>query len=298
LGLAFDPDFDAVTGGELYLSYTDDAAGEVVLARYESDDGGLTFTPLTVPLLAIDHPRDNHNAGDVQFDADGLFLYWSMGDGGGTGDPDVNGQNTKNLLGTIMRLDVRAMAPPGLPYAIPPMNPFTGNASCYAAPQSLPCPEIWAYGFRNPWRFGVDPLTGDLWVGDVGQSTVEEIDFVVRGGNYGWNCLEGNVNYDFVPPCGTTSFQSPEVVHGRTEAQSIVGGAVYRGTDIPALAGYFIYGDFVTGNVWALDTRTAAPPIQLSVPALAVSAFGQDADGEVYVVTFESPSIYRLVPTP
>jgi glucose/arabinose dehydrogenase len=188
------------------------------------------------------------------------------------------------------------MAPPGFPYAIPPMNPFVSNASCFAAPQNLPCPEVWAYGFRNPWRFGVDPITRDLWVGDVGQDTLEEIDFVVAGGNYGWNCLEGTANYEFVPPCDMPLFQSPEVVHGRSEAQSIVGGPVYRGTDVPQLAGYLIYGDFVTGNVWALDTRTAAPPIQLSVPTHAVSAFGQDADGEVYLVTFDSPSIYKLAP--
>ncbi|MGH0029441.1 MAG: PQQ-dependent sugar dehydrogenase, partial [Myxococcota bacterium] len=295
LGLAFDPDFDATTGGELYIAYTDEDTDQSILARYQSGDGGLTFTPLTVPLLAIAHPNSNHNGGDLAFGIDGDFLFYSMGDGGGT---STNGQDARTLLGTILRLDVRGTPPPGLDYGIPSGNPFAGNPSCASGPGSVPCPEIWAYGFRNPWRFSIDSLTGDLWAGDVGENDREEIDFVVAGRNYGWECREGDLDYAFVPPCGTTPLEPPEVVHDHTEAESITGGYVYRGSDIPSLLGHYVYGDFITGGVWAFDTLSNAPPEDLGLPTHNISAFGQDDDGEIYLVTFSSPSIYRLAPSP
>jgi glucose/arabinose dehydrogenase len=295
LALAFDPDFGATTGGELYIAYTDDDAGEVILARYQSANA-TTFTALDDPLLALTHPLDNHNGGDLQFDLDGDYLFWSMGDGGGSGDPSENGQNRNTLLGTIMRLDVRNAPPAMQPYGIPAGNPFVGNPSCFAGPGTMPCPEIWAWGFRNPWRFGIDPMTGDMWVGEVGQAAFEEVDQVLQGLNYGWDCREGNQNFEFTGPCTTATLEPPEAVHPRTDARAITGGAVYRGTDIPELDVFFVYGDFATGNVWALDTTTDSPPRKLNLPVHNVAAFGQDVDGEIYLVTFSTPSIYALVP--
>lgn len=295
LGLAFDPAFDAVTGGELYIAYTDEAADESILARYSSSDGGLRFTFEEV-VLAIDHPRSNHNGGDLVFDRDGDFLFYSMGDGGGGGDPDENGQDTTTLLGTILRLDVRSLAPPGEDYAIPPGNPFEGNPTCRGGFGAVDCPEIWAWGLRNPWRMAVDPVTGDLWTGDVGQSAREEIDRILGDRNYGWDCVEGDRDFQFIPPCDTIVFEPPEAVHDRTEAGAITGGVVYRGSDIPSLRGFYVYGDFVTGRVWALDTTTTDPPEVLGLPLHSIAAFGQGRDGEVYLVTFSAPSIYRLVP--
>jgi hypothetical protein len=171
-----------------------------------------------------------------------------------------------------------------------------GNPSCFAGPGTMPCPEIWAWGFRNPWRFGIDPMTGDMWVGDVGQAAFEEVDQVLPGLNYGWDCREGNQNFEFTGPCTTATLEPPEAVHPRTDARAITGGAVYRGTDIPELDGFFVYGDFATGNVWALDTTTDSPPRKLNLPVHNVAAFGQDVDGEIYLVTFSTPSIYALVP--
>ena len=296
LGMAFDPNFD--TSGEVYFTYTDDAAGESVLARWESDDDGLTFEPAASDIvLAIDHPLGNHNGGDIMFGPTDGFLYYSMGDGGGMDDPDDNGQDPRVLLGKILRIDVNSTPPVGEAYALPPTNPFAGNAHCDPPSGAASCPEIFALGLRNPWRMNFDPATGKLYVGDVGQGIQEEIDIVTLGGNYGWDCLEGEIGHVTAAPCNFASFTPPETVHGRSEAQAITGGAVYRGASILALQGFYVYGDFVTGRFFAFDALMVDAPVQnLAVPATSVSSFGQGRDGEIYVVGFDTPSIQKIVP--
>src|SRR5262245_46311020 len=294
LGMAFDPNF--ATSGEAYFTYT--RSGTSILARWVSSDGGLTFTQDSAPVvLAIGHPFANHNGGDIMFGRDG-FLYYSMGDGGGADDPNNYGQNRNILLGKILRIDVNS-AQGSDSYAIPTDNPFAGGAHCnnLSTPGTLPCPEIWALGFRNPWRMNFDPSTGVLYVGDVGQSTQEEIDIVTRGANYGWDCLEGTASHSTTASCNFASFTAPEVVHGRSEARAITGGAVYRGSVVPGLRGFYVYGDFLSQLFFAFDTTVAdAPSLRLSVPAASVTAFGQGRDGEVYVVSFGTPSIQKFVP--
>jgi hypothetical protein len=169
-----------------------------------------------------------------------------------------------------------------------------GGGGGFTGPE---CPEIFAYGFRNPWRMNFDPATGKLYVGDVGQSAQEEIDIVTSGGNYGWDCLEGELPHTTAASCSGVTFVPPEVVHGRSEAFAITGGAVYRGSAIPALQGFYVYGDFGTGFFFAFDADVPNAPSQrlTSLPETSVSAFGQGRDGEVYVVSFDSPSLQRIV---
>ncbi len=286
LGMAFSPGF--ATDGEVFFAYTELGATTVdsVVARFESSDDGLTFAPVAgdPTVIRFDSEESNHNGGDLAFGPDG-FLYHATGDGGGAGDPDPeDGQNLATLLGKILRLDVSVA-----PYAIPPDNPFVGGAGR---------DEIWAYGLRNPWRMSFDSATGELWAGDVGQSSREEIDRIVEGGNYGWDCREGDLSFDPDANC-TPPFVEPEVVHPRSEARSITGGYVYRGSALPGLADSYVYGDYVTGRVFAY--RFLANPTlveELSPPAgLAISSFGQDRDGEVYLLDYAgSPSIYKLAP--
>jgi glucose/arabinose dehydrogenase len=283
LNLAFSPDF--ASNGEVFLTYTQSGPSDHVLARFVVSADGMTIAPSGADptVLRFAQEQANHNGGDLAFGPDGL-LYYSMGDGGGAGDPNDNAQNLTSLYGKILRLDVSVA-----PYAIPPDNPFVGSAGL---------DEIWAYGLRNPWRMSFDRQTGELWVGDVGQSAKEEIDRVVKGGNYGWNCREGDEAFDPGPQC-SPPFVEPEVVHGRGEAQAITGGYVYRGSAIPALAGAYVYGDFASGHVWAYYFNANPGRVdELSPPAgLNVSSFGEDGSGELYAIDYSgTPSIYKLAP--
>jgi glucose/arabinose dehydrogenase len=286
LGMAFDPSFAA--NGEVFFSYTESSATnfDSVVARFASADGGLTFAPVAgnPDVIRFDGEQDNHNGGDIAFGPDG-FLYYATGDGGGAGDPDPeDGQNLSTLLGKILRLDVSVA-----PYANPLDNPFVGSAGR---------DEIWAYGLRNPWRMSFDSQTGELWVGDVGQSSREEIDRIVKGGNYGWDCREGDQPFDPDPNC-SPPFVEPEVVHDRSEAQAITGGYVYRGNALPSLANSYVYGDFVTGRVFAYRFQASPPRVdELSPPAgLDISSFAQARDGEIYLLDYAgAPSIYLLAP--
>jgi glucose/arabinose dehydrogenase len=284
LGMAFSPSFAA--NGELFFAFTEQGASSVdsVVARFESADGGLTLTPVAggSDVIRFDSEQSNHNGGDLAFGPDG-YLYVATGDGGGSGDPDPeDGQNLATLLGKILRLDVSVA-----PYANPPDNPFVGSAGR---------DEIWAYGLRNPWRMSFDAQTGELWAGDVGQSAREEIDRIVKGGNYGWDCREGDLPYDPDPNC-TPPYVEPETVHDRSEAHSITGGYVYRGSALPSLADAYVYGDFVTGRVFVYRFLANPPRIdELSPPAgLAVASFGQGRDGEIFVLDYAG-TIYSLAP--
>jgi glucose/arabinose dehydrogenase len=286
LGMAFRPSFAA--DGEVFFAYTELSAtnSDSVVARFASADGGLTFAPVAgnPDVIRFDSEQSNHNGGDLAFGPDG-FLYYSMGDGGGGGDPDPeDGQNLSTLLGKILRLDVSVA-----PYQVPPDNPFVGSAGR---------DEIWAFGLRNPWRMSFDSQTGELWVGDVGESSREEIDRIVKGGNYGWDCREGDISFDPDPNC-MPPFTPPEAAHDRSEARSITGGYVYRGSAIASLANTYVYGDFITGRVFAYRFLANPPRVdELSPPAgLGISSFGQGRDGEIYLLDYGgTPAIYKLEP--
>lgn len=283
LGLAFDPKFS--NNGFVYVYFTENVAEKQgivfqdILARFTSNDGGATFDPTTQKtLLQIDDPYGNHNGGHIAFGPDGM-LYVGLGDGGSGGDPLGNGQNKDVLLGKLLRIDPNG----GDPYGIPASNPFAKGGGR---------PEIYAYGFRNPWKFSFDKVTGDLWLADVGQSKYEEVNRVGLGGNYGWNVREGKHCF-LAPGCTTDGLIDPVAEYPRSDGVSVTGGYVYRGTKIAALAGKFVYGDFGSGNIWALDAGQTSGTL-LTPSSLKISSFGQGADGEIYVVDYASGSVKQL----
>jgi uncharacterized repeat protein (TIGR03806 family) len=283
LGIAFDPRF--ADNGWVYLHFDqkiDDKPGiayQSVIARFTSLDGGSTLDPTTELLvIKVDHPFTNHNGGRISFGPDGM-LYWGLGDGGSSGDPHRNGQNKESLLGKILRLDTSKE-----PYAIPPTNPFANGGGR---------PEIYAWGFRNPWKHAFDPVTGDLWVGDVGQQRFEEINRVVLGGNYGWNVREGRHCFE-VRECSSEGLVDPVVEYSRSDGISVVVGGVYRGTKIPDLVGKVVYGDFGTGNIWSIDGAGQQTGTLLTTSSLKISTFGQDRDGELYVADYVTGKVKQL----
>ncbi|HET6164494.1 MAG TPA: PQQ-dependent sugar dehydrogenase [Planctomycetota bacterium] len=289
LGMAFDPAFG--TNGQVFISYVENVggnAGTSKVARYVSADGGLTFTLDPGPdatVLSLLQPFTNHNGGDVDFGPDG-FLYIAFGDGGDAGDPFGNGQDVNTWLGKILRLDVSVR-----PYAVPPDNPFVGVTGD---------DEIWAYGLRNPWKMGFDPATGKLWAGDVGQDAAEEIDEIVRGGNYGWNLEEGNRAYPSGKPSHLPGLVAPVAVHNHPQCEAIVGGFVYHGTRVPEISGRYVYGDFEQGRLFCFDPNGQPPvPRQIHKSPLNIVAFGQGRDGELYVVTYDNGGVvYSIDPLP
>ncbi|WP_373045696.1 PQQ-dependent sugar dehydrogenase [Vulgatibacter sp.] len=285
LGLAFHPRFES--NGQVYLSFTDQGPSGLrsVIARYVSADGGATLDPASESIvLTVNQPYANHNGGHVAFGPDGM-LYIGFGDGGSGGDPLGSGQDLRSRLGKILRIDVDA----GAPFAVPDDNPWAGGGGD---------PTIWAHGLRNPWRFSFDRATGDLWAGDVGQNAWEEVDRIVRGGNYGWNVREGAHCYDAVT-CETAELIDPVAEYDHGQGQSITGGFVYRGAAIPALAGVYLYGDFSSGRLWGLfsdDEGAAAPRVLIESTGLAISSFAEDAEGALYLLDWIGGGIHRIVP--
>lgn len=278
LGLAFHPKFDQ--NGFVYLYFTrkhptvpapPSITQQSVIARYQSKDGGLTFEAATEKILwTLDDPFGNHNGGTLEFGNDG-FLYFGNGDGGGGGDPMRAGQDKNSLFGKMLRFDVDN----GDPYAIPPTNPYAAGGGK---------PEVYAIGFRNPFRFFFDRPTGELWVADVGQGAREELDKVVLGGNYGWNVREGKLCYPATVACDPTGLIDPVVDHDRNDARSIIAGAVYRGTKVPAIANKLVYADVVTSFFFAIDPTQAAPtPVRLDqdLPRTSPTSIALDRNGEV-----------------
>ncbi len=307
LGMAFHPDF--ATNGRVYLNLTEEVGGGIrsVTAEFKSLDGGLTLEPASERvLLTVDKPAANHNGGNLAFGPDG-FLYVGLGDGGGAGDPDGNAQNAGSLLGKILRIDVD-LQPGGAPYGIPggrDGNPFSGNSLCNVnGTGAQDCPEIYALGFRNPWRWSFDRQAGDLWVGDVGQDSFEEIDVVESGGNYGWNAREGAHCFEPASGCTTAGLTEPVAEYRHDIGFSIIGGYVYRGLQSTALAGRYVFGDLggmiaslepdgVGGfTVQQLVERGCTPPG--AVGALQVSSFAEDLDGELYVIDYGRGEIRQL----
>ncbi|MDZ7671103.1 MAG: PQQ-dependent sugar dehydrogenase [Gammaproteobacteria bacterium] len=276
LGLAFDPDF--VSNRYLYVHYSADGPRRSVIARFTWEAASDLVDPASRKiLLELEQPFSNHNGGMLAFGPDDL-LYIAFGDGGSGDDPGNRAQNTQNLFGTLLRVDVHP-ADPADDYAIPPDNPFVDD------PEGLD--EIWAYGLRNPFRFSFDRTSGDLWLGDVGQSGVEEINLMAAGGNYGWRVYEGDDEYitdgNDLP---RSEFTFPVHTYEHGGGAAVIGGYVYRGTDVPSLRGRYLYADFVTGQVWALayDGNAVTANEQIAVAASPTS-FGEDNDGEVYLVT-------------
>jgi glucose/arabinose dehydrogenase len=289
LGLAFHPSF--ATNHTCYLNRVV-RDGDRDVSRVEEWEMGETAAPrLRRVVYEVVQPYPNHDAGQLVFGPDGE-LYVGWGDGGWHGDPHGNGQNPAAALGKMLRLhvDPRGEAP----YAIPPDNPFLH------APGALP--ETFALGLRNPWRYAFDPA-GRLVVADVGQDAWEEIDLVRAGGNYGWNVREGRHCFAPSEGCATKGLTDPIYEYGHDAGRSITGGYVYRGRKIPALAGRYVFGDFVSGRIWALvlppvgaEDRPATDVAALGLWPILISTFGQDPDGELYVGDFGRKAVYRIVP--
>jgi glucose/arabinose dehydrogenase len=272
LGLAFHPSYKQ--NGYLYVNYID-FAGDTVISRFYAQGNSADSNSETV-LLKIQQPYTNHNGGALAFGPDG-YLYLGMGDGGGSGDPFGNAQNTNNLLGKILRIDVDH----GNPYIIPSDNPF-GN-------------EVWAYGLRNPWRISFDRINGDLWIADVGEATWEEINYLPAGSpggiNFGWSIMEGNHGYDGVPQF---SLRRPVAEYNHADGCSVSGGYIYRGS-MPEWNGIYLYGDYCTGLIWGTIVSTTSSQTELLFASgRIITSFGEDEDGELYLAS-DSGEIYKLV---
>jgi len=296
LGLAFDPRF--ASNGRLYVDYTNLDGNTVVSEFTRAADGSISPSAERI-LLTVTQPYPNHNGGMLAFGADG-DLYIGLGDGGSEGDPQGNGQSLETLLGKILRIDVNpADVSAGATYAIPVDNPFsTGQRS------GLPAkPEIWDYGLRNPWRFSFDVKTGALFIGDVGQDSYEEVDVEgpnSGGQNYGWKVMEGDHCYG-AATCDQTGLTLPVVEYPHSQGCAVSGGYVYRGSSYPGLDGFYVFGDYCSGRLWAFnaDDVPAGLPItavQVGQVPFNISSFGEDEAGELYVVDI-SGAIYRITAT-
>lgn len=282
LGLAFHPEY--AKNGRFYVNYTDSRG--TVIARYTTDPDAGTADPATEErILTFEQPYRNHNGGQLAFGPD-RYLYIATGDGGSGGDPQGHGQNRRTLHGSILRINVDT--PPGIPYTIPHDNPFYGNSQGYRE-------EIYAYGLRNPWRFSFDTPSGRLWVADVGQNQVEEINLVEKGGNYGWNIMEGTEVFAPPPDGIPADLIAPVYEYRHSLGRSVTGGYVYRGHTMPELDGAYIYGDYMSGQIWALRYEEGETPQNstLARTNLNISTFGLTEDNELLFAAFDG-KIYRL----
>ena len=289
LGIVFSND-----GSKLYVDYTD-PTGDIQVVEYTmATDGSNVADPSTArPLLTIPHRTfANHNGGDLAMDSHGM-LYISVGDGGGGGDSLHNGQNKNSLLAKILRIYPKPSG--SMPYQIPPHNPFVGKLNAR--------PETWMWGLRNPWRFSLDRLTRDMWIGDVGQNAYEEIDFAKareKGINWGWPLREGKHPYDGPPPPGARDpiIERPHAASvGGVHDCAIIGGYVYRGRAIQGFQGAYVFGDACTGRLRAIKEINGKPAhrrdLRLTVPSL--SSFGEGPAGELFALSLQG-DLYRLVP--
>ena len=296
LGMAFHPDWGTNGNFEVFLSYTrTGAALESYVSRFYSLDNGVTLdNSIEDVIMTVLQPFSNHNGGNVEFGPDG-YLYAGWGDGGSAGDPSDNAQNLRNLLGTITRVDVDG----GTPYAIPATNPFAANGSCTQGVGGAPCPEIFAWGLRNPWRWSFDNSTGDLWAGDVGQGAIEEVDVIDLGSNYGWRCREGSTIFDITGNC-PAGLVDPITEYDHGVGRSITGGYVYRGSAIPDLQGFYLFGDFVSGRIWTLPATSGTGSVanELLNTSLSISSFAVDNDEGLYVLDYAAGSIYQVIDAP
>jgi glucose/arabinose dehydrogenase len=293
LGLAFHPSFE--TNRKFYVNFTN-TAGNTVVREYKASstnrDRAASGSART--LLRISQPYANHNGGMLAFGRDG-YLYIGTGDGGSAGDPGNRAQSLNSLLGKMLRIDVNGRTSTK-PYRVPGSNPYVGRAGLN---------EIWQRGLRNPWRFSFDRSNGNLWIGDVGQNTWEEVDRAVRTSsgpgkaiNWGWRVMEGRHCYQPASGCNTSGKKKPLVEYKHTDGRcSITGGYVYRGSAIPALRGYYVYGDYCTGEVWAVASGASAPAtgIRLLDTPRTIGGFGQDDRGELYLCDLGGNAVYKIV---
>jgi len=285
LSIAFHPSYES--NGFFFVNHTD-TNGDTVIARYSvSSDLNVADQNSAFVILEITQPFGNHNGGQLQFGPDG-YLYIGMGDGGSGGDPQNNAQNPGTLLGKMLRIDVEG----GVPYAIPGNNPFVGN------PQVLD--EIWALGLRNPWRFSFDRQTGDLFIGDVGQRTLEEVNFQSAaspgGENYGWRLMEGTRCFNPPTDCNDGTLNLPIIEYDHSVGCSITGGYRYRGTLNRDLFGVYLYADFCTGRIWGAteDGKGGWMVAELLDTDFRITAFGEDETGEIYIADYAGGTIYRI----
>jgi glucose/arabinose dehydrogenase len=303
LGLAFHPNYP--TDRRAWVAYTHETTPDVIVLRvseFETADGGATLNPASEQIVfEMAQPGGHNNGGHLLFGPDG-YLYLGMGDGGNDDSNSSqagNGQLTNNLLGKILRIDVSGMTGTRR-YRIPADNPFAANTLCNIdGTGAADCPEIFAWGFRNPWRWTFDRISGQLWLGDVGSHTREEVDLVVKGGNYGWRCKEGTLDTSLM--CGTpaTPLIAPVAEYEHPTGQAVTGGFVYHGTAIPSLIGRYLFADYSSQHIWHIATDTA--PTKFVVPAdgwdsgLNIASFAQDIDGELYLVDVRTSGIYKLI---
>lgn len=295
LGLAFHPDYE--TNGKFYVDYTDSGGTTRIVEYQVSSDPNVADPGSARILLSVAQPFTNHNGGWIGFGPDG-YLYISLGDGGSANDPGNRAQNLTQYLGKMLRIDVDG----GLPYAIPPDNPFAGSTALVQ--------EIWAYGLRNAWRCSFDRATGDLWIGDVGQGAWEEIDFqpagAAGGRNYGWRCMEGfNCTGLSGCTCNAPTLTMPIYQYSHSSGCSITGGYVYRGCAIPDLDGTYFFADYCTSQIWTFNydgavqnfanrTSELAPGGGLSISTIA--SFGEDAYGELYICDNGGGEVFKIIP--
>src|SRR5258706_4906741 len=300
LGLAFHPAY--VPNGRFFVYYSrqlpGDANGsEIVVERYNRSAGSADLADAASGsiVIVIPHPQfGNHIGGKIAFGPEG-YLYAAVGDGGGGGDPFGAGQSLADLRGKILRLDVDSVSP----YAIPPSNSFANSSNPSVRK------EIWAYGLRNPWRFSFDRATGDLLIADVGQNAWEEVDFELRGSgggrNYGWSVFEGTHCYNPPTGCSLAGHTLPVIEYGHNTngGFSVTGGYRYRGGALPALAGYYVYGDYVSGRIWAAAPDATGIWVPTQIGTLAnLSTFGEDESGELYAANLSAGTNFRGKPRP
>jgi glucose/arabinose dehydrogenase len=280
LGLAFHPEY--ARNGLFYVYYSARGTPRQIVAQYRASADRTTADPASERvLLEMPDPWRNHNGGMLAFGPDQM-LYIGTGDGGAAGDPKNSGQRLDTLLGKILRVTADG--------GVPPDNPFVGRAGARG--------EIWAWGLRNPWRFSFDRATGALWAGDVGQNRWEEIEVIVKGGNYGWRLFEGGEEFDNLKGAKASDFIAPVATYGRDDGCSVTGGYVYRGAAMPALRGQYFYADYCSGKVWALPaTGTGKRAGRLVANVHTPSSFGEDAAGELYITSFDG-GLYRLTAGP
>jgi glucose/arabinose dehydrogenase len=292
IGMAFHPDFQ--NNGYFYIAYNTVKPVQTIISRFKVFASNPDSADESSELVLFNIPAYTqvHKGGRLVFGSDG-YLYIAVGDGGGQGDPMNHGQDRTQLYGKILRIDVNKTSG-GLNYSIPSTNPFYNNTSGYRQ-------EIFAYGFRNPWKFSQDPVTNKIWAGDVGNNIAEEIDIVESGVNYGWKIMEGFECFSPSTGCDTTGLRKPvlQYLHSGTDGSSITGGYVYRGTQLPNLYGKYIFGDFISGKIWSLNYDGINPATKslLADADFSVSTFGIDRNNELYICGYSTGKIYRLQDT-
>jgi glucose/arabinose dehydrogenase len=296
LGLAFHPSFK--TNRKFYVNYTNKAGATVVQEyRASASSPDVVAAGSGRTIIKIDQPYANHNGGMLAFGKDG-YLYIGMGDGGSAGDPGNRAQDVNSLLGKMLRINVNGSTATRN-YLNPSSNPYVGKPGRN---------EIWQRGLRNPWRFSFDRSTGNLWIGDVGQNKYEEVDRAVRtssgpgrGVNWGWRAMEGNHCYLPATGCNRTGKKLPlvEYSHASNGRCAVTGGYVYRGSAIPALRGWYVFGDYCSGEVWAVSSGASRPatPVRLlgTGSGRLISSFGEDNAGELYLCDIGAGAVYRIV---